>query len=55
MIAPIFNVDGTDKVVRQDGSLGSQTPVMLGVRENSEGLDLNRDGVKLQTMEARGL
>jgi hypothetical protein len=55
MIAPIFNVDGTDNVVRQDGSLGSQTPVMLGVRENSERLDLNRDAVKLQTVEARGL
>jgi hypothetical protein len=55
MVAPIFNVDGTDNVVRQDGSLGSQTPVMLGVRENSQRLDLNRDGVKLQTVEASGL
>jgi hypothetical protein len=55
MIAPIFNVDGTDKVVKQDGSLGSQTPEMLGVRPNSEGVDLNRDAVKLQTVEARGL
>jgi hypothetical protein len=55
MIAPIFNVDGTDNVVRQDGSLGSQTPEMLGVRENSQRLDLNRDGVKLQTVEASGL
>ncbi len=55
MIAPIFNVDGTDHVVRQDGRLGSQTPEMLGVRENSERLDLNRDGVKLQTVEASGL
>jgi hypothetical protein len=55
MVAPIFNVDGTDNVVRQDGSLGSETPVMLGVRENSQRLDLNRDGVKLQTVEASGL
>src|SRR5262245_17221825 len=55
MIAPIFNVDGTDNVVRQDGSLGSQTPEMLGVRANSQRLDLNRDGVKLETVEASGL
>ena len=55
IIAPIFNVDGTDTFVTQDGSLGSVTPVILGVRENSEGLDLNRDAVKLQTVEANGM
>jgi len=55
IIAPIFNVDGTDTFVTQDGSLGSVTPHILGVRENSQGLDLNRDGVKLNTVEAQGL
>jgi hypothetical protein len=55
MIAPIFNVDGTDNVVPQDGRLGSQTPHFLGVRENSEKLDLNRDAVKLKSVEANGL
>ena len=55
MIAPIFNVDGTDTFVTQDGSLGSETPYILGVRENSDGLDLNRDAVKLRTVEAKGL
>src|SRR5262245_846078 len=55
IIAPIFNVDGTDTFVTQDGSLGSVTPVILGVRENSQGLDLNRDSVKLETVEANGL
>lgn len=55
IIAPIFNVDGTDTFVTQDGSLGSATPHILGVRENSAGLDLNRDAVKLQTVEANGL
>jgi hypothetical protein len=55
IIAPIFNVDGTDTFVNQDGSLGSVTPHILGVRENSQGLDLNRDGVKLTTVEANGL
>jgi hypothetical protein len=55
IIAPIFNVDGTDTFVTQDGSLGSETPHILGVRENAAGLDLNREGVKLQTVEANGL
>lgn len=55
IIAPIFNVDGTDTFVTQDGSLGSETPYILGVRENAGGLDLNRDAVKLQTVEASGL
>lgn len=55
MIAPVYNVDGTDTFVTQDGDLGSETPHILGVRENSEGLDLNRDAVKLTTVEGNGL
>src|SRR5262245_674506 len=55
IIAPIFNVDGTDTFTTQDGSLGSVYPTILGIRENSQGLDLNRDAVKLNTVEAQGL
>jgi hypothetical protein len=55
IIAPVFNVDGTDTFVPQDGSLGSETPHILGTRENSSGLDLNRDAVKLETVEANGM
>lgn len=55
MIAPIYNVDGTDTFVTQDGGYGSETPHIQGVRENSQGLDLNRDGVKLNTVEGQGL
>jgi hypothetical protein len=55
MIAPVYNVDGTDTFVTQDGSLGSETPEILGVRENSNGLDLNRDAVKLTEVETLGL
>jgi len=55
MIAPIFNVDGTDTFVTQSGGLGSATPYISGVRQNSQGLDLNRDAVKLETVEANGL
>lgn len=55
MIAPVYNVDGTDTFVTQDGGLGSETPHIQGVRENSQGLDLNRDAVKLTTVEGNGL
>jgi hypothetical protein len=55
IIAPIFNIDGTDTLVNQNGALGSETPYILGQRENAGGFDLNRDAVKLQTVEAQGL
>ena len=55
MIAPVYNVDGTDTFVTQDGGFGSETPHIQGVRENAQGLDLNRDAVKLSTVESNGL
>lgn len=55
VIAPIFNADGTDSYAVTSGSLGSVTPHISGVRPNSQGLDLNREGVKLETVEANGL
>lgn len=55
IIAPVFNVDGTDTFVTQNGSLGSETPHIFGTRENAAGLDLNRDAVKLETVEATGM
>lgn len=55
VLAPIFNVDGTDTFVLQDGSLGSTTPHILGVRSNAQGVDLNRDAVKLETSEVNAL
>ena len=47
---PIFNVDGTDTFTTQDG-----TPHIVGQRTNAAGLDLNRDAVKLESIEATGL
>jgi hypothetical protein len=55
IIAPVFNVDGTDTLVAQNGSLGSETPHIFGTRENAGGFDLNRDAVKLETVEANGM
>ncbi len=51
---PIYNVDGNDEV--QEGNRGSQNgPGAVGVRRNSQSLDLNRDLVKIETNESRAL
>jgi hypothetical protein len=55
LIAPIYNADGNEKVnmtnrPAQFGPVGG-----VGTRENSKGLDLNRDYMKLDSAEARSL
>lgn len=55
LIAPIYNADGNEKIsvqnrTAQNGPLGG-----VGVRENSKGLDLNRDYIKLESPEAQAL
>ena len=55
LIAPIYNADGNEKIsvmnrTAQNGPLGG-----VGVRENSKGLDLNRDYMKLESPEAQAL
>jgi hypothetical protein len=55
LIAPDFNPDGNDKIstehrVRQHGPEGG-----VGIRYNGQNLDLNRDAIKLETPEVRGL
>ncbi len=55
LIAPIYNADGNEKInlnnrTAQNGPIGG-----VGVRENSKGLDLNRDYMKLDSPEAKSL
>ncbi|MEP6620895.1 MAG: M14 family metallopeptidase [bacterium] len=55
LINPIYNADGNERVNvtnrgSQNGPVGG-----MGTRENALGLDLNRDGTKLETAEARSL
>ena len=55
LIAPIYNADGNEKIsvqnrTEQYGPVGG-----VGVRENSQGLDLNRDYIKLDAPETRAL
>ena len=53
LVAPIYNADGNERFSltsrgRQHGPLGGQ-----GQRPNAQGLDLNRDHMKLESPEAR--
>ena len=55
LINPIYNADGNERVnVTNRGSQAGPVGGM-GQRENAQGLDLNRDGTKLETAEARSL
>lgn len=55
LINPIYNADGNERVnVTNRGSQAGPVGGM-GTRENAQGLDLNRDGTKLETAEARSM
>lgn len=55
LFAPIYNTDSNDKL--EEGRRPSQenSPIEVGIRANSQGWDLNRDGMKMETLESRGL
>jgi hypothetical protein len=55
LLAPIYNADGNEKIsldnrTAQNGPIGG-----VGVRENSQKFDLNRDYIKLDSPEAQSL
>jgi hypothetical protein len=54
LLAPIYNADGNDRFGPKNRPL-QQGPSLSGKRESSRGLDLNRDGMKLENLEARNL
>ena len=53
LIAPNFNPDGNDKFGRNRTSQNG--PPQVGLRENGQRMDLNRDFVKLETPEVKAL
>lgn len=55
LIAPIYNTDSNDKMEKGRRPSQEDSPPEVGIRENSQGLDLNRDGVKLEANETQGL
>lgn len=55
MFAPIYNTDGNDKMARGTRPSQEDSPPEAGIRQNSRGLDLNRDGTKMEAPETKGL
>lgn len=56
LVAPIYNADGNEKWGDGKVNRGHQDgPARVGVRTNGQGLDLNRDCVKAESPEMRGV
>jgi hypothetical protein len=55
LIAPDYNADGNEKVSVMNRTSQNGPVAGVGTRENSKGLDLNRDYMKLDSAEARSL
>lgn len=55
LIAPIFNADGNEKFSKDNrrNQVGPEEGV--GIRYNGQNLDLNRDGIKMESPEVQGL
>ena len=54
LICPIFNPDGNDQMSTTNRT-NQNGPASVGVRYNGEFLDLNRDAMKAESPEVRGL
>jgi hypothetical protein len=55
LIAPIFNADGNEKIDPNNRRRQAGPEKGVGVRYNGQNLDLNRDGMKLESPEVQGL
>lgn len=54
LLNPILNADGNEKFSTKNRT-NQNGPASVGVRYNGQHLDINRDGLKMETPEARGL
>ncbi|WP_333818923.1 M14 family metallopeptidase [Ohtaekwangia sp.] len=55
LFAPIYNTDSNDKMEKGRRPSQEDSPLEVGIRENSQGLDLNRDGIKQEALETQAL
>jgi hypothetical protein len=55
IFAPIYNTDSNDKMDVEVRRSQEGSPVKTGIRANSQGFDLNRDGVKIDAKETEAL
>jgi zinc carboxypeptidase len=55
LVVPIYNVDGNEALAPGDTNRpGQNGPALVGRRANGQGLDLNRDYVKMESPETKG-
>jgi hypothetical protein len=55
LFAPIYNTDSNDRMEKGRRPSQEDSPLEVGIRENSQGLDLNRDGIKMEASETQAL
>jgi dipeptidyl-peptidase-4 len=55
LIVPNLNPDGNEKIDPKNRTTQNGPPAGVGLRANAQGFDLNRDFVKLESPEIRGL
>jgi hypothetical protein len=55
LVAPIYNADGNERININNRSAQNGPLEGVGVRENAQQFDLNRDFMKMESPEARGL
>lgn len=55
LFAPIYNTDSNDKMEAGRRPSQEDSPKEVGIRANSQGWDLNRDGMKQEALETQGL
>ena len=55
LVVPMYNVDGNERFgPGEEHRPGQNGPARVGLRPNGQGLDLNRDYVKMEAPETRG-
>ncbi len=55
VFAPIYNTDSNDKMDVQVRRSQEGSPQKTGIRANSQGWDLNRDGIKMEALETSAM
>ncbi len=55
VFAPIYNTDSNDNLGVQTRRSQEGSPELTGVRANSQGWDLNRDGIKMEAFETQAM
>lgn len=55
LFAPIFNADGNEKMLAENRRSQEGSPELAGGRRSGGDYDLNRDGIKMEAIETKGL